>query len=195
MRQALLALALCAAPAAALADDLSYSYVDGRYFSSDSDAVSANQQGGLLAASYELVPGFFVAADGSYSKSDKLTATSGTFETKSIALRVGAHHALTPVLDLVGSAGGVFADVQGKGAANGQDDNDFGYLAELGLRLAVAPQFEVGASYGYQSIFSVDQSLFTGDLQYHFYENFSLVGSATYAKRTDLYSVGIRYHF
>ena len=189
MRNVLLAAALIVAPAAALADDLSYTYADVRYFTTDADDLSINQQGGVLAGSYAIDSTFFVAGDASFGYSDAFN--NGHYKTVTAALRGGAHYPVTDVLDVVGSAGMLFADVSG----NGAKENDFGYRADAGLRLALAPQVEIGAFYSYQSIFSNDTSTFTGDLQYHVTENISAVASITNGRNADIYSIGARYRF
>lgn len=193
MRHALVAAALLAAPAAVLAEGLSYTYADVRYFSTDSDALSINSQGVALTGSFAIDPLFFVAADASYGKSESFNG--GKLDTVTAALRGGAHYAVATGLDAVASAGALFADVSGKGNLKGQSDNDFGYTVQAGLRLALVPQVEVGGFYSYQSIFNRDTGAFTGDLQYHFNENLSVVGSATSGDAADVYTVGARYRF
>ncbi len=197
MRQTLIALALFAAPAAVMAEGFSYNYLDARYFSTDADAFSVNQHGALLSGSYALSPVFFVAADGSYGRSDRFTvgANRGKFDTILGSIRVGAHQALTPVLDAVADVGGLYADVSGKGGFKGNSDNDFGYVAKAGLRLLVVPQFELGAFYNYQSVFSTDSSSFKADLQYHFNPQLSFVASASSGRSANTYTGGVRYHF
>lgn len=197
MRQTLLALALIAAPAAVLADDFSYTYADARYFSTDSDAFSANLQGVQLAASVAVTPMFFVASDFSYGKSDRFSngTTSGKYDSIVGAVRAGAHQAITPVLDAVVSVGGLYVDISGKDGFSGQDGNDFGYIAEAGARLMVVPRFEIGAFYDYQNVSSTDSGAFKGDLQFHVNENISVVGAAIYGRSADVYTVGARYRF
>lgn len=197
MRHALVALALIAAPAAAMAEGISYNYADARYFSTDSDALSINHQGVTFAGSYALTDQFFVAGDASYAKSERFSSggASGKLDTITAALRGGVHHALTDTLDAVASGGALFADVSGNGGLNSQSDDDFGYIAQAGLRLALVPQVEIGAFYTYQSIFNSDTSAFSADLQYHVTETISVVGSASSGRNVDTYTVGARYRF
>jgi len=189
MRSVLLAAALIVAPAAALADGLSYTYADLRYFVTDGDDLSVNQQGGALSGSFAIDSTFFVAGDASFGYSDGFNG--GHFKTITTSLRGGAHYPVTDAMDVVGTAGALFADVSG----NGADDNDIGYRTEAGLRLALTPQVEVGAFYSYQSIFSNDTSAFNGELQYHITESISAIASATNGRNADLYTVGARYRF
>ena len=197
MRNVLIIAALLAAPAAVMAEGISYTYVDARYFSTDSDALSADQQGAIISGSFALSPIFYVAGDGQFGQSERIAvgASSGRFDTISGSARIGAHHALTPTLDIIADGGMLYSEFKGKGAFNGQSDDDIGYTAQAGLRLALVPQVEVSAFYAYQDVLDSDNSFFTADLQYHFTDHVSLVGSATNARSVDFYTVGARYRF
>ncbi len=197
MRNALFALALLSVPATVLADEISYTFLDARYFSTDSDAVSINQQGGSIAGSLALGDVFFVTADGSYGESDDITfgGMTGSFETTSASIRAGVHHTLAPTLDVVLNAGGLYGEAKGKGAFNGQKDDDTGYLIETGLRVALMPKVEVAAFYNYADLFDDTSSGFVGDVQFHITEHISAVASANFARSTDVYSFGARYRF
>ena len=197
MRHALLAAALIAAPAAVMAEGISYTYVDARYFSTDSDALSVNQQGGALAGSLAIGDNLFVATDGSFGKSEDITVggVSGSFETTSASLRLGVHHTLAPTLDIVASAGGLYGEVKGKDGFSGAKDDDTGYLVEAGLRLSLVPRVEVAALYNYADLFEDTSSGFIGELQFHFTDHLSAVTSANFARSTDIYSFGARYRF
>lgn len=196
MRQVLLAVALLASPAAVMAEGLSYTYVDARYFSTDADATSVNQSGGELSGSLALGELFYVLAEGSFGETERFSSgsTSGKFQTISASGRLGVHHELAPTLDVIANVGALYGEVKGKGGFSGSDD-DVGYVVEGGLRLALVPSVEVGASYTYQDIFSDTSGSMTGDLQYHFDEHFSAVASATFASSTDVFTVGARYRF
>ena len=197
MRNVLLAAALFATPAAVLAEGLSYTYVEGRYFSTDSDARSVNSHGGSLAGSVAIGPLFFIAGDATYGETERFTVgtTNGRFQNITGALRLGVHHPITPTLDIVASGGGLYADVKGKSGFSGNSDNDFGYIAEAGLRLQVIERVELGAFYNYQNIFSTDSSAFKADLQFHVTDKISLVGSTSNGRNADLYAAGLRYRF
>lgn len=210
MRHTLIAAALLAAPAAAMADGLSYTYADLRYFSSDSDAVSINFQGGSLSGSFALTDTFFIAADVSYAKSEDYSFTflgdtvTGSFNQTTESIRIGAHVPLTETLDLVGSAGGLFAQISGEGDFDdGESENATGFVVELGLRLLVAGPVELGAFYSYQNASvddgdsdeRIDNSAFKIDAQYHITPNWSAVAAAINGDSNDQYSAGVRYNF
>jgi hypothetical protein len=195
LHAALAAASLLAAPAA-LAEGFSYTYVDGRYFSSDSDATHINLSGAALSGSLALTETFFVAGDFSYGKTEDIDTGSGnvSFDLMDAALRIGAHHALTPVLDVVASAGVLQGKIDGNGA-NTEGDDDTGYIVQAGLRLAVIESFEIGAGYDYRSLFDETEGAFVIDAEYRFTPNWSVVGAARNADAYDYYNVGARYNF
>ena len=128
---ALAAAALFAAPAA-MAEGFSYTYLDARYFSSDSDAQNTNLMGGSLSGSFALTDSFFVAGDYSYGQLDDRPGSSdGNVMTGT--LRLGAHYAITPVLDVVASAGGVYVQVDA-GGNNSQTEDDAYDFYNVGAR-------------------------------------------------------------
>lgn len=197
MRHTLFAAALLASPTLSMAQDLSYTHVDIRYFSTDADALTVSQQGGLLSASLALGSIFFVAADGSYAQSEDFTigTQTGKVETTGAALRIGAHHAIAPGLDLVASAGGLYVESSGTDGFDGIEEDDTGYLAQLGLRTMIFPKVEIGAFFDYQSISDADTSSFTLDAQYHLSPLLAIVAAASNGSDQDLYNVGFRYKF
>lgn len=198
MRNALLlAVAASFASPIAMAEGISYSYLDARYFSTDSDAVNANQSGGIIAGSLALGPNLYVAAEGQYREGDDVAVgtSSGSFDTIFASARLGAHYPITPVLDILLEGGALYGDEQGKGAFNGSDDSDVGYIAQSGLRLTLIPRIEVGVFGGYSDVLDSADSFIKFDLQFHVIPQLSLVASASNANRLDTYAFGARYHF
>lgn len=189
---ALAAAALFAAPAA-MAEGFSYTYLDARYFSSDSDAQSTNLMGGSLSGSFALTDSFFVAGDYSYGQLDDRPGSSdGNVMTGT--LRLGAHYAITPVLDVVASAGGLYVQVDA-GGNNSQTEDDSGYVVQAGLRLALVENLEIGVGYDYQGVSDETEGAFVIDAEYRFTPNWSVVGAARNADAYDFYNVGARYNF
>lgn len=196
MRHALVAAALLVAPAAVMAEGFSYTYLDARYYSTDSDAITVNQNGGVLTGSLALTPVLYVVGSGSYGQSEDATVNgvTGSFDALAGSARLGAHHAITETLDVFGNAGVLYQELKGNGGFNGKED-DVGYLGQVGLRLAVVPQVELTAFYGYQDIFDESNGGFTAELQYHATENWSAITSANSSSSTDIYTFGVRYRF
>jgi len=196
MRHALIAAALLVAPAAVMAEGFSYTYLDARYYSTDSDAITVNQNGGVLTGSLALTPVLYVVGNASYGQSEDVTiaGVTGSFDAVAGSARIGAHHPLTEVLDVFANVGALYQEVKGNGGFDGKED-DVGYIGQVGLRLAVVPQVELTAFYGYQDIFDESNGGFTGELQYHATENWSAIASANSSSSTDVYTVGARYRF
>ena len=196
MRHALVAAALLVAPAAVMAEGFSYTYLDARYYSTDSDAVTVNQNGGVLTGSLALTPVLYVVGSGSYGQSESATIAgqTGTIDTIAGSARVGAHHAITEVMDVFGNAGVLYQQLKGNGGFDDNED-DVGYIGQVGLRVALVPKVELTGFYGYQEIFNETNGGFTGELQYHATENWSAIASANSSSSTDVYTVGARYRF
>jgi opacity protein-like surface antigen len=203
-RNLLIACTLAAAALPAMADEISipahafsYTYADARYFSTDSDAFSINQSGGALSGSYAIGQRFFVSGDALYGESKNFSSgtANGKFQTITATLRGGAHYPLTPILDVLANAGVLYGDVKGKGDYSSLKDNDTGYIAEAGLRIALIPKLEVAAYYDYQDLFKQSSTTFTAELQYHVTPHIAAIASAANGKSTDVYTVGGRYNF
>lgn len=203
-RHLFLASALAAATLPAFADEtvimpsaFSYTYADLRYFGTDSDAYSVNQQGGVLAGSYGFLKNFYVTGDALYGQSKHFSANGvkGHFETETGSLRLGAHYALTPILDVLANAGAVYGHLKGHGGFKNVSDDNTGYIGEVGLRMAPLPKVEIAGYYDYQHLFKNDSTTFTGELQYHVTPRISVIGAAAYGKSADVYTIGGRYSF
>lgn len=202
MRHPLLAAALLALPLSAVADGFSYTYADARYAFSDSDAVSAQFDGPVLSGSYALpsdlagVAGLYLSGGGSFRQSDTFSdgTASGEVQGWEANLRIGAHHALTPTLDVLVNGGAAFAKIKGKGGFDGFDDDEVSYVVAAGLRAKVIAGLELGAGYEYSGLFDADGSFNLG-AEYRFTPNLSAVADARYAGSADQYTVGARYNF
>ena len=202
MRHPLLAAALLALPLSALADGFSYTYADARYAFSDSDAVSVQFDGPALSGAYALpddlvgFPGLYVSGGFAFQQSDTFSdgTSSGEAQGWSGNLRIGAHHALTPTLDVLANAGAAYGKIKGKGGFSGFSDDEVSYVVAGGLRAQVIAGLELEAGYEYSGLFDADASFLVG-AEYRFTPNFSAVADARYAGSADQYSVGGRYNF
>jgi hypothetical protein len=151
-------LMLAAAPLAALADDMSYNFVDVAYVETDiDDAPTAD--GFALRGSVGFAENWF--AFGEYS--DQSVAG---IDLTSYAAGVGGHYGIAENLDLVGRLGYFKVELD---AGGGFDADDDGYLFDLGLRGRVgdAVELEGGARYTDLSDGGDDTSLFFGG-RFHF---------------------------
>lgn len=125
-------LMLAATPLAAMADDMSYSYVDAAYVETDIDnAPTADGFG--LRGSVGFAENWFVFAD--YADQSVQGIDITTYD-----VGFGGHYAMTDSLDVVGRVGYLKAEVDAGGGINADDD---GYLVDLGLRGRVADGVEL----------------------------------------------------
>ena len=157
-------LLLAAAPLAALAEDMSYSFVDLAYVDTEIDGVGPSLDGFALRGSVGFATNWF--AFGEYADQ----SVSGV-DVTSISVGIGGHYGLAESLDLVGRLGWTQAEVD-SGPFNAEDD---GYLVDLGLRGRVgdAVELEGGARYTDFSDGGDATSLFVGG-RFHFNQTWAL---------------------
>lgn len=170
-------LVLAAAPLAALADGMSYSYIDAAYVENDIDGAPTFDGFGLRG-SVGFAENWLVFAE--YSA----TSTQG-FDLNTIAVGFGGHYDLSENLDLVGRLGYFDVEVD---AGGGLDASDDGYLLDLGLRGRVgdAVELEGGARYTDLSDGGDDTALYLGG-RFHFNETWAL--GAEYQSGDDASSI------
>ena len=184
-RSLLAALAIAALPLAAYADEpLSYSYVQGGYQATDFDNLP-NVHGWGMSGSAALGSNFSI--NGGWARQD-FDGTSVHANDWNIG--GGFHNAINPTTDFVGNVGYRRIDPVGVGSAMKI------YNGEVGVRSALAPQFEGWALAGYEDGHNVNGSAY-GKLggQYKFGKNWGLVGEAKFAKDYNQYFVGPRISF
>jgi hypothetical protein len=152
-------LMLAVAPLAATADDMSYSFVDAAYVSTDIDGVGPSADGFAVRGSVGFAQNWFAVAEyGSQSVQG--------IDIEVIGVGFGGHYGLTEQLDLVGSLGYIEVNLDAPGGLNADDD---GYTFDLGLRGRVTEgvELEGGARYTDLSEGGDDTSLFVGG-RFHF---------------------------
>ncbi len=155
---------LALAPLAALADDMSYSYVDLAYVETDIDGFGASADGFALRGSVGFAENFFVSALYADQSID-------VFDIESIAVGVGGHYGINDSLDLVGSASYTEVDLSGPGI-NGSDD---GYQVNFGARGQVGDAVELEGGVLYQDLSDGGDStsLYVGG-RFHFNKTWAL---------------------
>jgi hypothetical protein len=155
---------LAAAPLAALAEDMSYSFVDLAYVETEIDDVGPTLDGYALRGSVGFATSWF--AFGEYADQ----SVSGV-DVTSITVGAGGHYGLAENLDLVGRLGWTQVEID----TGPFDLDDDGYLVDLGLRGRVgdAVELEGGARYTDFSDGGDATSLFLGG-RFHFNETWAL---------------------
>ena len=158
-------LLLAATPLAAMADDMSYSYVDLGYAQLDIDGVGPSADGFGLRGSIGFAQNWFAFAG--------YTAESVQgIDIDTISVGVGGHYGFTDNLDLVGRLGYFEINLDAGGGLNA-DDN--GYLLDAGLRGRVgdAVELEGGLHYTDLSDGGDDTALYVGG-RFHFNKTWAL---------------------
>jgi len=167
-------LMLAAAPLAAMAEDMSYNYVDLAYVDQDIDGVGPSADGFGLRGSIGFAENWLAFAE--YSS----TSVQGV-DIEQIAVGFGGHYGLTDQLDLVGRVG-YFEINLDSGPFSADDD---GYLLDLGLRGQVTEgvELEGGVRYTDLSDGGDDTALFVGG-RFHFNKTWAV--GAEYQSGDDL---------
>ncbi len=179
-------LLLVAAPLAALADDMSYSYVDLAYVETDVDGLGESLDGFGARGSVGFAENFF--AFGEF-----VTQSVQGVDLDTIAVGLGGHYGLAENLDLVGKLGWFQVDISGGGASFDDD----GYLADLGLRGRVADSVELegGARYTDLGGANGDDTVFYVGGRYHFNEMWAVGAEYQSGDDSSSWLVGVRISF
>ena len=116
-------LVLAAAPLAAMAEGMNYSYVEADYVDIDVDGGPSGDGFGLRGS-----VGFL---DNLFAFADYTDSSVDIFDLQTIAVGIGGHYPLGANFDATGRIGYTEADVDVDGFGSASDD---GYLLSLGLR-------------------------------------------------------------
>ena len=169
---------LALAPLAALADDMSYSYVDLAYVETDIDGLGPSADGFGVRGSIGFAENWFVFAE--YS-----SQSVADVDIDDIAVGIGGHYGLTESLDLVGRLGWMQVDLSAPGGLEADDD---GYLADLGFRGRIGDSVELegGLRYTDFSDGGDDTSVVVGG-RFHFNKTWAI--GAEYQSGSDRSSI------
>jgi hypothetical protein len=139
VKVALGSLMLAAAPLAAEAEDMSYSYVDLAYVETDFDGIGPSADGFALRGSVGFAENWLAFVE----YADQSVAG---IDLDTIAVGFGGHYGLAENVDLVGRLGYFQVELD---AGAGLDADDDGYLFDLGLRgrIGGAVELEGGVRY------------------------------------------------
>jgi len=171
-------LMLAVAPLAAMAEDMSYSYVDLAYVDQDFEGLGPSADGFGLRGSIGFAENWLAFAE--YSS----TSVQGV-DIELTAVGLGGHYGLSEQLDLVGRVGYFEVSVDAGGGLNADDD---GYLLDLGLRGQVTEgvELEGGARYTDLSDGGNDTALFVGG-RFHFNKTWAV--GAEYQSGDDISTI------
>lgn len=203
-KRLILAAALAAAPFAASADGLSYTYVEGGYtkLHIDEDGLDSPEgDGGYLRGSVAISPSFYLF--GSYARvsTDFDTGVPGVDVDVSInqsELGIGYHQAMSDSVDFITELAFVREDASVDMTGEGEilDGQATGGRINVGVRGAMAPQLEGWLKAGYADGGDFDGT-FAGNvgLQYKFNPTWGMVGEVEIIEETTRYVVGVRASF
>lgn len=179
--------ALLALPAAAMADGLSYKFVEADYLILDGDGGSANGFG--IDGSFLVAPQFFLT--GSYAR----LKDSGV-EFSTLSGGAGFRHALSPTVDFTADANLLFAEVDAGAAGSGDDT---GYSIGAALRAMLMPQFELNGGVAYTDIADDGELRFKLGGVFSFTPQLALVGGIAvgddFGDDGRLFNIGGRFMF
>jgi hypothetical protein len=180
------AFALALAPLAAVADDMSYSFVDLAYVETDVDGVGPSADGFGARGSVGFADNYFAFAEFS-------SQSVSNVDIDQTAVGLGGHYGLAENLDAVGRIGWTKVDI----SAGPLDADDDGYLVDLGLRGRVGGAVELEGGLRYADFGGADgddTSFFFGG-RYHFDDTWAV--GAEYRSGDDVSSImaGVRISF
>jgi hypothetical protein len=179
-------LMLACAPLAALADDMSYSYVDLAYVETDIDGVGQSADGIAARGSVGFAEHYF--AFGEF-----VSESVQNVDLDTITVGLGGHYGLAENLDLVGKLGWFSVDLSG-GGANFDDD---GYLLDLGLRGRVADSVELEGGVRYTDLGGAngDDTAFYFGGRYHFNDMWAVGAEYQSGDDSSSWLAGVRISF
>ncbi|MDI9237945.1 outer membrane beta-barrel protein [Lysobacter sp. LF1] len=208
-KQLVLALALAAAPFAAMADGHSYSYVEGGYAQlnqelpdvDDAQIDDIEAAGFFIAGSAELGESFHLF--GAYRSGDDdvgvtipgLGSGSVGVDMSQYQIGLGYHSSVGTRTDLVAevSALGTEIDVQDDGAEAMEGDD---FRLSVGVRHLIADPVEVWVKANYTDGDAFDSAgSVSAGLQYKFTQTWGLVGEVEAGSEFSLFGVGVRASF
>jgi long-subunit fatty acid transport protein len=184
-----LALAAAMLPLMAQADNLSYSYVDVAYVSTDLDDFDEEIDGFALRGSVEVTEQAFVF--GGYT--DQSTTLFGEdLDVRSYELGLGYAWPVSDTADFYGKIGYVQAEAEFAGITVDDD----GFSLGAGLRGRVAEQFELEGAVTYTDLSdSGDDTVLGLGARWYFTDAFNLGVEADIGNDATTYGVGGRFNF
>jgi len=181
-------ISLLALAAPAMADGLSYNYLEGSYQRADFDSSSG-------------IDGYRFGIGGSVELGDNAHFFAGYGSTdfdfgidlNELAVGVGFHTDLTPTLDFVANLAYLRLDVDVSGSSLGDED---GFGAEIGLRSMLSDRLELAGFVQYADMGDAgDDTSLRGEAWYSFTESFALGLNVGTAEDVLRYGIGARFYF
>lgn len=177
-------LLLAAAPIAAQAEDMNYSYVEAGYAETNLDGGPTGDGFGLRG-SIGFAENFFAFAD--YLDQDFSGVDIDLF-----SVGLGGHLEIAESVDLVGR----FGYLRAEGSAGGFSADDDGYLVSAGVRARPAQQFELEGNVIYRDLGNgADDTAVAVGGRYYFTDMFAVGAEYEMSDDADTIFAGIRLSF
>lgn len=186
MLKKMLIASVLALPAAAMADGLSYNFLQASYLNVDGDG-GGKADGFDFSGSHLVGKNIFL--QGGYSR---VKVDGADIDVSAFTGGLGFRHGLTPTLDLNASANVLFAEVD---AGRFGSEDDTGYSLNAGLRALVVPQLELNGGVTYTDIFDEGDTTFGIGAVFSFTPQVALIGGAGFGDDANTYSIGGRFMF
>ncbi|WP_115555384.1 MULTISPECIES: hypothetical protein [Xanthomonas] len=202
----ILAALLAAAPFAASAEGLSYSYVEGGWNRTEIgvNGESDDIDGGYVRGSWQIAQPVYVF--GGYERANKDFNLGGGFvlegTLQQATLGIGYRQEMTERVDFTADISVLRTKVEsdlrlrGRSLDDSSDSSNLGF-ANLGLRGKPSPRTEAWIKAGYIDGSDVDEGEFVGTLggQVNFTPTWGLVGEVQFIDDANQYKVGVRASF
>lgn len=178
MRKTLFAVLAVATPLT-LAAEPSYNYLEGSYLNVDGDLDGFGLAGSFAVSSNMHLYGEYEHAE------------DGPLEARTALLAFGLNHGISDTTDVVGRIGWAKGWVELDPILDADDD---GFMAEVGLRSALSPNFEVNGFLRHVDVADADPSVRIGGL-FGVTPALGISGGVEFTEDDTVYRVGLRYSF
>lgn len=191
----LCAAALLGLPLSAMAEGLSYSFLEGGYVSTKADESDLEFDGWRAKLSVLINEGVYVLGGFSTIDSDENAAGAKT-SLENITAGLGVRFGLFDATDLNIEGAWLNSKLEREGGVfDGAEVDDDGYTVGVGLRHLFFPQLEAGLKADYTDVADEDDFAYSASLQFHVIPMLSLGGSYTIADDSDTWTAGLRFNF
>lgn len=196
MRGTILSLAvasLACSPLVSYAGDISYSYAEIAYVSTDIDDFDETFDGLALAGSFEVAENFFLF--GSYADQ---SGDFGSVDIDATSWTIGGGYAypVSDTMDLVGRLAYVSAELEASAFGESGNVDDDGYSLSAGLRALPIEQLELEGDITYVDLSDAgDSTVFGIGARYFFFPQFAMGVAAGFGDDSTSYGVSARWSF
>jgi Outer membrane protein beta-barrel domain len=201
MRRTLLSLAvasLACLPVASHAGDISYSYAEIAYVSTDIDDFDETFDGFALGGSVEVAENFFLFGSYTDQSGDFDDLDFGNVDIDVTGWTIGGGYAypVSDTMDLVGRLAYVSTELEASAFDNSGSVDDDGYSLGAGLRAMPIKQLEIEGDITYVDLSDTGDSTTFGIAgRYYFVPQFAVGVAAGFGDDSTSYGVSARWNF